>query len=90
MPEIPPSWSQTIAAVGAILVIVLLLRWTAEVLKGQGQQSATLIDRSFDIADKIVAAGVPVPANSAPPLDEPGPAPEPEPEPDATPQHPPI
>jgi hypothetical protein len=58
MPEIPDSWSQAIAAVGAILVIIMFLRWTAEILKGQGSQSATLIDRAFDIADKIVAGGM--------------------------------
>jgi hypothetical protein len=58
MPEIPDSWSQAIAAVGAILVLILFMRFMTEIMKGQGSQSATLIDRAFDIADKIVASGV--------------------------------
>lgn len=58
LPEIPASWSQALAATGAIIVVLLLLRWTANVLDHQGKQSELLITRSFDIADKIVSAGV--------------------------------
>lgn len=65
LPAIPDSWVQSLAAVGGILVVVLILRWTAKVLEGQGKQSATLIDRAFDIADQVVTHGVRLHADDA-------------------------
>jgi hypothetical protein len=71
MPDIPASWSQAIAAVGAIIVLILFMRFMTELMKGQGSQSATLIDRSFDIADHVVKAGVKLRADEPAPTEEP-------------------
>lgn len=82
MPDIPPSWSQAIAAVGAIIVLVLFMRFMTELMKGQGKQSSTLIDRSFDIADNVLAKMAPevVDPGSAPVAPESSTPPPPPPE----------
>jgi hypothetical protein len=44
IPELPDGWQASLAAAGAILVVVLLLRWMG-----------TVMSRMFDVIDKIIA-----------------------------------
>jgi hypothetical protein len=43
IPELPEGWQASLAAAGAIVVVVLLLRWMAVVM-----------NRMFDVIEKII------------------------------------
>lgn len=61
MPDIPPAWIQVIAAFGAILVVILILNWTGKIMSGQGRLGELLINRTYDLVDRIVASHSPPP-----------------------------
>jgi hypothetical protein len=65
MPDIPPGWTQVLAAAGAILVVIAILRWTGAILSGHGKISELLINRSYDLVDKMVPETEPSDAPSA-------------------------
>jgi hypothetical protein len=67
VPDIPDSWLQAVAGIGGIILVIILLRWVTAILEGQGKQSANLIDRSFDIADKVLAGDLRYRATAPPP-----------------------
>lgn len=63
MPDIPAGWQAVLAAAGAILVVIAVLRWTGAILQGHGKISELLINRSYDIVEKVIP--------SPPPTEEP-------------------
>jgi hypothetical protein len=68
LPDIPQGWSQAIAAVGAIIVVLFILKWTGEILAGHGKLSDLLINRSYDLVDKVVDKAVPSPPEEPEPV----------------------
>lgn len=58
IPDLPDGWQSALAAAGAIVVVVLVLRWTAAVIAEEGRRAEVLIDRTFDVVDRIVESHV--------------------------------
>jgi membrane protein implicated in regulation of membrane protease activity len=54
IPDLPEGWQTSLAAAGAILVVVLILRWTQAMISEEGRRSDILIDRTFDVVDRLV------------------------------------
>lgn len=55
IPDLPEGWQSSLAASGAILVVVLVLRWTSKVMGDQSTRSQHIVDRTFDVVDTVIA-----------------------------------